>query len=182
MKKVYIIFFLCFLSFSFFGCKKKEEIIASVEDNIEAINHVNPPKVCVLGDSIAYGFNILDRKQVSGAIFTDKIEGEYVNYAVVGDTSTEMLELLHKKTNDIENKDIYIISIGANNILSYLEDVFVDEIVSLYAAFFRSNEDEIKQEFLKMIRLLDNEEMDYYIQLEINQFRLDLPNIIDYLH
>ncbi len=82
-----------------------------------------------LGDSIAYGYGLVDfenecyPKLVYDAIVTDENPAAYSNYAVNGDTSADLIELLDEKASinsdaePLRHADLITVSIGANNVL-----------------------------------------------------------------
>lgn len=82
-------------------------------------------KFVALGDSIARGFGLKDPKNCAyPAIVCEAVrqrlvgtEVEFYNYAVDGDTTTDLLKLMEHGTKELDGADIVTLSIGANNIL-----------------------------------------------------------------
>lgn len=102
-----------------------------------------PPRMLFLGDSIAAGYgldgytssdnyncnsysNILKERYT--AEFGDKIKHEMQNFAVSGDTSDDLLELIDsgKLDSALANSDAVIVSIGGNDMLHIMFDTFKD--------------------------------------------------------
>lgn len=82
-------------------------------------------KFVALGDSIARGYGLSDPDNAAyPAIVCEAVrqrltgtEVEYYNYAVDGDTTTDLLEILNTDADELDGADIVTVSIGANNIL-----------------------------------------------------------------
>lgn len=80
-------------------------------------------KIVVFGDSIAAGMG-LDKKEFTyGEIIADYIGGTVDNYAVSGDTTTDMLKRMATLDDgmvaSVKDADTVIISIGGNDIIQY---------------------------------------------------------------
>ncbi len=91
------------------------------------------PFYLVLGDSIAYGSGLANAKEACyGKIVADTNDYEYVNYAVPGHTTTNLINRLSKKEviEAVEKADIISISIGGNDFLmNNLIGLMFDSIV-----------------------------------------------------
>lgn len=107
------------------------------------------PFYLVLGDSIAYGSGLSNAKDaVYGKIVADTNGYDYVNYAVPGHTTDNMLHRMEAEEvqSAIARADIISISIGGNNfLLGNINSLLYDGIVK--ADYTRL--DEIAAEFLE---------------------------------
>ena len=98
------------------------------------------PVYLVLGDSIAFGSGLSKpREAVYGKIVADTNGYEYLNYAVPGHTTGNLLRRMEDETvkDAIVKADIINISIGGNNfLLGNINDLMYDGIVKAdYARF-----------------------------------------------
>ena len=85
----------------------------------------------VLGDSIAYGSGI-SREACYGKIVADTNGYDYINHAIPGHTTTNLIRRLNEETviEDIRKADLISISIGGNDFLmSNLIGLMFDAIV-----------------------------------------------------
>ncbi len=91
------------------------------------------PFYLVLGDSIAYGSGISNSREACyGKIVADINGYDYVNHAVPGHTTTNLINRLNEETviADLKKADIISISIGGNDFLmSNLIGLMFDSIV-----------------------------------------------------
>lgn len=87
----------------------------------------------VLGDSIAYGSGISNSREACyGKIVADTNGYDYVNHAIPGHTTTNLIRRLNEETviEDIRKADLISISIGGNDFLmSNLIGLMFDAIV-----------------------------------------------------
>ncbi|MGN0601467.1 MAG: SGNH/GDSL hydrolase family protein [Oscillospiraceae bacterium] len=99
-----------------------------------------PPKIVFLGDSIATGYGLegYENGKSNCNSYANQLSQEYKselngkcitqseNYAIDGQTSSELLEKLNKGVydNSLKNCDAVVISIGGNDLLSILWGLF----------------------------------------------------------
>ncbi len=86
----------------------------------------------VLGDSIAYGSGLVNAREACyGKLVADTCGFDYVNHAVPGATTSELIYELNKKNvrSDVARADIISISIGGNDFLNELSDLMYASIV-----------------------------------------------------
>lgn len=83
--------------------------------------------ILVLGDSIASGYNA---STSFGKITADYFNADYMNAAVPGYTTTDLLNSIEANKNSIDDYDSVVISSGGNNYLDVVTDVlnnYLDE-------------------------------------------------------
>ncbi len=120
------------------GCSLTERDIIETQHKADI-----PPRMLFLGDSIAAGYgldgytssdnyncnsysNILKERYT--AEFGDNIKHEMRNLAVSGDTSDDLLELIDsgKLDSELANSEAVVVSIGGNDMLHIMFDLFKD--------------------------------------------------------
>ncbi len=87
--------------------------------------------VVIFGDSIASGYGLDKEKEYNyGQIIGDYLGCDVDNYAVAGDTTSDMLEVLanlsDEQKQNVSDSDIVIISIGGNDIIHYASKKILD--------------------------------------------------------
>lgn len=100
------------------------------------------PHYVVLGDSIAYGSGLSNpREACYGKIVADTNGYSYVNHAIPGHTTTNLLKRLEEETvaADVARADIISISIGGNdflmnNLFGLIADALIKEDYSKFDA------------------------------------------------
>lgn len=133
---------------------------------------------CALGDSIAYGYGLIDfdNERYSALIgneLTDKVKNFVsFNYAVNGDTSLDLINLIKSGgAPELKHADLVTISIGANNVLGTSLSK-----LSEYYLYVSS----VTDENLKNIRIPQiYDEMMVQNAAGIAQFSLDIITIIE---
>ena len=112
MKKIISSLMASAIAFGSFGA-----VSASAE------SYGNGKNIIVLGDSIAAGYGLDANEYNYGEIIADYIGGSVENYAVSGDNSIDLINLLSTINTDqynaIKNADYVIISIGGNDIIQF---------------------------------------------------------------
>lgn len=86
----------------------------------------------VLGDSIAFGSGLVNPLDACyGKMVADTCGFDYVNYAVPGSTSSDLVYKLNERDvrSDIARADIISISVGGNDFLHELSDLVYDYII-----------------------------------------------------
>lgn len=84
-----------------------------------------------IGDSITEGFGLNNREDVFAYKLKEKLEiddNNYNNMAISGITAEEFNELIRteKYTKAIKESDLVTISIGSNELLEIIQDIFID--------------------------------------------------------
>lgn len=178
----------------------------SLSEKADAYGKVDYFNVVALGDSIARGYGLVDPEKECFPWVLTELLGEslgnktgYLNYAVDGHKTSELLELLeHGAISGIENADLVVISIGANNILS----VFTDTLMSFFekndikteglvgSAAFRLDEsaenenssvsdEDVQSFFAELNALLVSEKFENEMADGIKALKSELPKILD---
>lgn len=86
----------------------------------------------VLGDSIAYGSGLVNAREACyGKVVADTCGFDYVNHAVPGATTSDLIYELNERAvcSDVARADIISISIGGNDFLDKLSQLMYGAIV-----------------------------------------------------
>ena len=92
--------------------------------------------VVIFGDSIASGYGLDKEKEYNyGQIIGDYLGCDVDNYAVSGDTTSDMLEVLanlsDEQKQNVSASDVVIISIGGNDIIHYASKKILDLLITI---------------------------------------------------
>lgn len=90
--------------------------------NVKTTNLLPSLKYVALGDSIAYGYGLSSPETdaypaIINKALQKKFTTEYLNYAVSGSTSADLLSIVENKHTALDNADLVTVCIGANNVL-----------------------------------------------------------------
>lgn len=91
----------------------------------------NSGGIVIFGDSIAAGYGLDKEKEYNyGQIIGDYLGCEVDNYAVSGDTTGDMLDVIadlsDEQKQNVSESDIIIVSIGGNDLLQYASKKILD--------------------------------------------------------
>lgn len=86
--------------------------------------------ITVFGDSIASGYGLDPQKEYNyGQIIGDYLDCEVKNYAVSGDTTFDLLDVIGNLSDDqkkfVADSDVVVISIGGNDLMNYVSKMFL---------------------------------------------------------
>ncbi|GHU52142.1 hypothetical protein FACS1894132_01130 [Clostridia bacterium] len=81
-----------------------------------------------LGDSITYGYKLPNGEKNYPTLLAENLNADLKNYAVVGQTSEELLNHLKNGDYDLKNADIITIGIGSNDLLKPFEQVIAQQL------------------------------------------------------
>jgi lysophospholipase L1-like esterase len=88
-----------------------------------AENYGEGDKIVIFGDSIAAGMGLADSEMCYGDIIADYLRGDVENYAVSGDTTADMINVMsnlnEEQKSAVADADTVIISIGGNDIIRF---------------------------------------------------------------
>ena len=130
----------------------------------EKLNYV------VLGDSIAYGSGISNSKEACyGKIVADTNGYNYVNYAVPGHTTTNLIRRLNEEAviADIKKADLISISIGGNDFLmSNLIGLMFDAIVLGDYSRYDAIADGFYENFCEIVDIINSYNEDAIILMQ----------------
>jgi lysophospholipase L1-like esterase len=125
-----------------------------------------PKQYVVLGDSIAYGYNLGLAEKNFATYIGENSDFEVTNHAVVGMTSEELLAKLVSGEFDVSNADLVTVTIGSNDLLHPFTDIIsqdlgitagsYEEIITEIAKKYLLNPKEIKTTLEKIKEDLEN--------------------------
>jgi lysophospholipase L1-like esterase len=96
-----------------------------------------------LGDSITYGYKLPEGEKNFPTLLAENLDADYRNYAVVGQTSEELLTRLKNGEYNLENADVITIGIGSNDLLKPFQAVLAQQLE------IDSGKNAVEQLFLK---------------------------------
>ena len=94
-------------------------------------------ELVVLGDSIAAGYGIEDPEDVYGYLVSYERDFMLSNYAVSGDDTTDLLQLIEKNRqvkNHLKTAETVVISIGGNDFLHLGTESSMSELVEIISS------------------------------------------------
>lgn len=109
-------------------------------------------ELVVLGDSIAAGYGIEDPEDVYGYLVSSERDFMLSNYAVSGDDTTDLLQLIEKNRqvkNHLKTAETVVISIGGNDFLHLGTESSMSELVEIISS---GKDSKIIQNMLKTVK------------------------------
>lgn len=151
--------------------------------NAKANGNLAPLKYIALGDSIAYGYGLSSPETESypaiiNRTLRKKFKTEYYNYAVSGNTSADLLNVVKSEETSLDNADLITVCIGANNVLKPFTaclQQFAEKIGNGGLDF--ADRIDITKTFDEINELLHGEELAAEMKAGINAAQKDLALI-----
>ena len=137
-------------------------------------------KYIVLGDDVSFeSENCYEVSYVTLIKDFFKAINSNLNYRNLSEksmTSSDLLNLINLKKNEIKNADLIVLSIGVNNILNTVIQKLCNELDLNIESL--KNYDETTFDLI-IGKYLNGEEINLEVAKEIEKFKKDFPNIID---
>ena len=109
-------------------------------------------ELVVLGDSIAAGYGIENPEDTYGYLVSSERDFMLSNYAVSGDTTTDLLQLIEKNRqvkNHLKTAETVVISIGGNDFLHLGYESSITELAEIISS---GKDSKIIQNLLKTVK------------------------------
>lgn len=109
-------------------------------------------ELVVLGDSIAAGYGIENPEDTYGYLVSSERDFMLYNYAVSGDTTTDLLQLIEKNRqvkNHLKTAETVVISIGGNDFLHLGYESSITELAEIISS---GKDSKIIQNLLKTVK------------------------------
>lgn len=109
-------------------------------------------ELVVLGDSIAAGYGIENPEDTYGYLVSSERDYMLSNYAVSGDTTTDLLQLIEKNrqvNNHLKTAETVVISIGGNDFLHLGYESSITELAEIISS---GKDSKIIQNLLKTVK------------------------------
>ena len=137
-------------------------------------------KYIVLGDDVSFeSENCYEVSYVTLIKDFFKAINSNLNYRNLSEksmTSSDLLNLINLKKNEIKNADLIVLSIGVNNVLNTVIQKLCNELDLNIESL--KNYDETTFDLI-IGKYLNGEEINLEVAKEIEKFEKDFPNIID---
>ena len=137
-------------------------------------------KYIVLGDDVSFeSENCYEVSYVTLIKDFFKAINSNLNYRNLSEksmTSSDLLNLINLKKNEIKNADLIVLSIGVNNVLNTVIQKLCNELDLNIESL--KNYDETTFDLI-IGKYLNGEEINLEVAKEIEKFKKDFPNIID---
>ena len=137
-------------------------------------------KYIVLGDDVSFeSENCYEVSYVTLIKDFFKAINSNLNYRNLSEksmTSSDLLNLINLKKNEIKNADLIVLSIGVNNVLNTVIQKLCNELDLNIESL--KNYDETTFDLI-IGKYLNGEEVNLEVAKEIEKFEKDFPNIID---
>ena len=194
MKKV-LIFILLLFSLSLFVSCKKEKEKPKEETKVETKTEEKTKEATLkteyyweetpidytFGDSIAYGYGLIRRRDRFSDVFCNLTNMKNINRAVSGEETGDLIELM-KDLTDLNIADMFSICIGSNNLLHPTMSVFSSYATTLLQLLSSGDKEKLMELFVEINEKFNSQSFDENIAKAVAGYERDIYCIIDLLY